>query len=411
MNRTCSSLLLPLLSTIALSAIISTAACSSDSNTVTNTDAGGGGSDAGDGGSTTDSGSDAGTTAPTLSFKASNIKLDGIDASKLGDFVVASANCEIRTEEKIVGCGDMDKLQFAIIDQPGGGKIGMYVAKSFRVEPNAGLRTKGTYALAIVAIDSFDIQGTIDVGAQNSYPTAGGYVHGATAGAKGGGPGGGGAGSSTNAGGGGGFCGTGGKGAAIAAGTAGAGGVTYGNPTLIPLIGGSAGGSAALTDSGSGGGAVQLVAGKTFTLGANAFINAGGGGGTFVGAASSQHGAGGGSGGAILIEAPTVSLLGTLAANGGAGGSKDVGQDGKLDGTQAVGTAQTNGSLGGSGSAQEGPNGVDGTWVDGDNAAGGGGGAGRIRVNSTTGNSALSAKVLSPSANGPCTTEGTLTAN
>ena len=141
-----------------------------------------------------------------------------------------------------------------------------------------------------------------------------------------------------------------------------------------------------------------------------ALITVGGGGGGFVGAAGSQHGGGGGSGGAILIEAQEASIQGTLLANGGAGGAHATGMDAatKIDGMRATSDTLMHGSGGGEGSGNGNDNGSDATWVDGDNAPGGGGGAGRIRVNTSTGNSALSAKVLSPSENGACATEGKL---
>jgi hypothetical protein len=364
-------------------------------------------SSSGSGGVTsTDAGSPS--VAATLPFKASNVTLAGVDASKLGDVVVAEANCTIDTESKLIGCIDNDLVAYVVVDQPGAGKIGMYVAKSVRIEPNAGLRTRGTYALAIVALDSFDVQGKIDASAQSDYESAGGFrVVGSNA--RGGGEGGGLEGSATNGAGGGSFCGVGGKGAAIAGGTPGAGGKRYGSPSLVPLVGGSAGGSGVL-NGGTGGGAVQLVAGKTFTLGASALITVGGGGGGSVGAASNQHGGGGGSGGAILIEAPQATIQGTLLANGGAGGAKATGMDAaaKIDGMRATSDELLHGSGGGEGSGNANDNGSDATWFDGDNAPAGGGGAGRIRVNTLTGNTALSAKVLSPSANGQCTTEGTL---
>ena len=357
-----------------------------------------------------DGGGDAATsTKVALGFKPSNIAFDGIDASTLGDFVVDRPNCNIRSEEKSVDCGDMSKLGFAIITQPGAGKIGVYVARNIRVEPNTSLRVDGTFAIAIVALESFEILGGIDAGARRDNRSPAGFTNQGKDQFAGGGPGGGGAGSTTNGGGGGSFGGIGGKSAALTGGTAASGGAAYGTPELIPLLGGSAGGSAALPFSGSGGGAVQLVAGKVFTLGAAAYVSAGGGGGTFVGAPASQHGAGGGSGGAILIEAPKTVLTGTLAANGGAGGAKDFGKDGAPDAVAATGDSLTNGSTGGSGSANEGKDGAAATFVDGDNAPGGGGGAGRIRVNNDEEKNIPLTGKLSPSANLPCATGGPLT--
>ncbi|MBX3228062.1 MAG: hypothetical protein KIT84_27445 [Labilithrix sp.] len=362
---------------------------------------------------------DAGGTTPeaaaptpaTVPFQLSNLKLDGVDASKLGDVVVSHANCTFHTETKEVSCIDNDLVQYVTVDQPGAGKIGMYVAKSVRVEPNARIVPKGTFALAIVALESFDVQGTIDVSADRDYATAGGFVHGTSGDVQGAGPGGGGAGSTTNGAGGGGYCGAGGKGAALTTGgTPAAGGAAYGTPENVPLVGGSTGGAGTLPNSGSGGGAVQLVAGTTFTLGANGIVAAGGGGGAFVGAAGTQHGSGGGSGGAILIEAPTVTLAGSLLAEGGAGGAKDFGQNAQLSSTAAESAALANGSLGGSGSGGGQIDGGDATALAGDNAPGGGGGAGRIRINSTSGASTTGAKHLSPNVGSTCLTEGTLAA-
>jgi hypothetical protein len=356
-----------------------------------------------------DAGGDAALpTKVALDFKPSNIAFEGIDASKLGDFVVDRANCTIGSEEKSVGCGDMDKLAFTIITQPGAGKIGVYVARNIRVEPNTSLQVDGTFAIAIVALENFEILGGIDAGVRRDGRSPGGFTHPSKEEFMGSGPGGGGAGSPTNGGGGGSYCGIGGKSAALTGGTAANGGAAYGTPELIPLVGGSAGGAAALPFSGAGGGAVQLVAGKVFTLGAAGYVTAGGGGGTFVGAAGSQHGSGGGSGGAILIEAPKTVLTGTLAANGGAGGAKDYGKDGTPDGVPAPGDSLTNGSTGGAGSANESKDGVAATFVEGDNAPGGGGGAGRIRVNNDEEKNIPLTGKLSPSANLPCATGGPL---
>ncbi len=387
-------------SLLSFSVLALVAGCSSSSTTTSSSSSGG--TDA-------DGGTDAAITAVSLPFKPSNISFPGIDMASVGDFVVDRANCTFDSQTKETGCGDMSKLGFAVIDQPGAGKIGVYVARNIRVEPNTFIKGKGTYGLAIVALGDFEVLGGVDVGAASDYPTTGGFVHPAKEESKGGGPGGGGGGSSKAGAGGGSFCGIGGKGAALTGGTAGPGGAKYGNAEIIPLLGGSAGGSAALPGSGTGGGAIQLVAGKTFTLGISGYVTAGGGGGTFVGAAGSQHGAGGGSGGAILIEAPITKILGTLAANGGAGGAKEYGKDGKADATAAVcDSPLTNGSVGGSGSANANDNGDDATWVDGDNGPGGGGGAGRIRVNNDAEKNIPLTGTLSPGANGPCASGGPL---
>lgn len=357
------------------------------------------------GSASTDGGADA-APSPKLSFKPSNLSLDGVDLSAAGDWTVDSSTCTLHSEVKEVSCGSGD-LVYTTITQPDASKVGVYIARSIRVEPNARLTFKGTYGIAIVALDTFEILGAIDAGAQDSYATAGGFRAAQQAESKGGGPGGGGAGSSTNGGGGGSFCGVGGKGAAIAGGTPSMGGAVYGNAEIVPLVGGSAGGTAALAgNSGTGGGALQLAAGKSLRVTASGSVSSGGGGGVFWGAVGSQHGAGGGSGGAILIEAPSVEIAGIVAANGGGGGGKDTAKNGGPEETGAAGSVDPSGSNGGNGSAGADPKGGDAVWVSG-NGAGGGGGGGRIRINTTGGAATITGK-LSPSVASTCASEGTL---
>ncbi len=100
-------------------------------------------------------------------------------------------------------------------------------------------------------------------------------------------------------------------------GTAGTnGGPTYGNPELIPLVGGS-GGSTAINwtgGSGGGGGAILIAAGGDVTV--SGLIDATGG-------AGSYNGSAGGSGGGIRIVADRFAgaSAGRLRAIGGAGSS------------------------------------------------------------------------------------------
>lgn len=158
-----------------------------------------------------------------------------------------------------------------------------------------------------------DTLGLIDAGAVGSTPGPGGSRAGlctSTATGLGGAPSGSGWG-----GGGGGF------------GTAGGHGcfnVTNGGSavasTLEPLRGGCSGSGSAST-GGAGGGAVQINASGTISIGATAAANisAGGGGGP---AATSGGGNAGGSGGAILLASPAMASfgnLGALRAHGGAG--------------------------------------------------------------------------------------------
>jgi len=376
-------------------------ACS-DSSTNTNTNPDAGPTPTVDGGQT-----DSAVTGK-LPFTPSNISIEGVDISTVGDWTVDSATCTLHTETKEVGCGDSDALVYTTITQPDASKVGVYIARSIRVEPNAKLTFKGTYGVAIVALDTFEVLGGIDIGADTSYASAGGFKGPSENDKKGAGPGGGGAGSTTNGAGGGSFCGIGGKGAAIEAGTAANGGTAYGNPEISPLVGGSAGGTGTLGgNSGTGGGALQLVAGKSFRITASGSVASGGGGGSFWGAPASQHSGAGGSGGAVLIESQAVTVEGIIAANGGGGGGKEIGKNGDNSETPAPGGSDNAGSKGGDGSAGTDPKGGDAARVAPANGGGGGGGAGRIRINTTSGTATISGK-LSPPVASTCASEGTV---
>ncbi|HEY2511727.1 MAG TPA: hypothetical protein VGI39_12755 [Polyangiaceae bacterium] len=200
--------------------------------------------------------------------------------------------------------------------------------------------------------------------------------------------------------GGGSFCGLGGIGVAISdSGTTGAPGTVNGSANLIPLLGGSAGGGAGNSGGGNGGGALQITATNTIVITSSGSILAAGLGGTSNN--GNVYSGAGGSGGAILLESPSVSVAGSLSANGGSGGdANNSGQDGTLGTSQATG-----GGGGGQGAAGTVVKGGAGT---GDGAAGGGG-AGYIRINANTAN--LGSGVISPAtgdAGAACTSVGPL---
>jgi hypothetical protein len=268
---------------------------------------------------------------------------------------------------------------------------------------------KGTRPLIIVSAGTVDINGTItaeaDVlrgwfagGASATTTLAragacaidtelGGGRAGLSDGSKGIGPGGGG------------FCGLGGPGSTDLMGTARpAGGGSYGSKELVPLVGGSAGGSGSTGNGGHGGGAVQIVSGVGIVIGEAGVINMGGGGGGYVG--------GGGSGGAILLEAPSVTVRGVLAANGGSGGDVYAGEDGPASAEPAA--VRGVGGLGAAGDASDGKEGN--TAPTKLNTAGGGGGGGRIRINTGCGGMlVVSANaIISPSTKTGCYTTGDL---
>ncbi len=133
-------------------------------------------------------------------------------------------------------------------------------------------------------------------------------------------------------GGGGGFGGAGGNAYVNNGGSIGGGGATYGAGTLLPLIGGSGGGggSGGPTFSGSGGagggGAILIASSGTVTITGSVVANGGTAGasaGTGMGGAG-----GGGSGGAIRIVATTIAGDGTIQANGGGAGNGGYGSGG-----------------------------------------------------------------------------------
>jgi hypothetical protein len=141
---------------------------------------------------------------------------------------------------------------------------------------------------------------------------------------------------------------------------------------------------------GAGGGALQITAKGTIDITASGGIDAGGGGGRGGCQESASAGGGGGSGGTIWLEAPTMRVLGKLAANGGAGGSggrnaflmsadgRD-GDDATLDLTPAAGGVSR-----GDGSGAGGAGGVRGSVATpgqkSTNGGGGGGAVGHIRL-------------------------------
>jgi hypothetical protein len=208
--------------------------------------------------------------------------------------------------------------------------------------------------------------------------------------------------------GGGGFCGVGGSGTIPAptdggptgldGGVVATGGSGYGTPQLIPLVGGSSGGSAgAFSVYNHGGGALELVAGTTLVIGASGVINLGGG------ADNTNFGLGGGSGGAILLEAPAITVDGILTVNGGSGNnSGGAGHPGMASAQPAI----ADNNLGGAGSASGSINGTDG--ITSNSASGGGGAAGRIRLNTCAGALKFGAPIISPSTTTKCFTTGSL---
>ena len=145
-----------------------------------------------------------------------------------------------------------------------------------------------------------------------------------------------------------------------------------GTAELIPLAAGSGGGSGGDGNGGwsgwpggGGGGAIQISSGSSMTISGSILAN--GGDGFHTNTPTNQGGGGaGGSGGGILLEAPTLSISGTIAVDGGDGATSNAGI----------------GGTGGTGNSVDGNDGTD-AIASGTGGAGGGGGAGRVRLHAT----------------------------
>ncbi|MCW5805841.1 MAG: hypothetical protein KIT31_25950 [Deltaproteobacteria bacterium] len=156
-------------------------------------------------------------------------------------------------------------------------------------------------------------------------------------------------------------------------------GVVTGASSLVPLRGGCTGGFFGSTPDEqyrSGGGAIQLTSGVSITV--TGVIDVRGHDG-FVGSFDGQNGTvvgGGGGGGGALLEAPSVILTGgRVLATGGAGGSACVSPTASC-GVGGMGATRNTGATPGMGTTYSAAPLM--------NAGGGGGGLGRVRINSVT---------------------------
>jgi hypothetical protein len=294
--------------------------------------------------------------------------------------------------------------------------LSVFAVGSLTVPMGKTVRVTGNVPLVIAAGRGITITGTLDGSAHGVVPGAGGFTggNGSAPGAVG-----------KHNGMMGALCDSGGSGAAYggkggnsgsASGCAGANGVmaagvggpnTVGDNVLTALVGGSGGGAGSPGGcdttqfpnavGGAGGGAIQLSSALSITV--TGAINTAGGGGQGgckdTGQIDSGSGGGGGSGGAILLEAPTLTISGTLAANGGAGGggayltAGGAGGDGPTSGGAATAGAGGNNGAGMEVTTDRG--GTGGNSGNGGNSAndnmcgnsgGGGGGTGRIYIRS-----------------------------
>ena len=269
------------------------------------------------------------------------------------------------------GCTEIVSSQGIELCVMAGTTVSLPVGRTFR-----GL---GARPLVVVAVDTMTIDGFLGVSSLiGSQPGAGsGFApcSGATAGVDDAGGASGGAGGSF-----GGRGGTGGSGDLDA--TPSLGGVAA--PTVVPtnIRAGCPGTSGGTGDSaggagGPGGGALYLIAGTQITINGGLYSVGRGGG----GAMSRGGGGGGGSGGLIGLDAPTVHIVGTIAANGGGGGEGarvqvETGFDGSdgLVGARAPGGDDSDPLDGAGGDGSEGATLAGGPGIGADGGGGGGGG-------------------------------------
>jgi hypothetical protein len=255
-------------------------------------------------------------------------------------------------------CGTAPTL--FVVTQIGGGNAVAIGVRGLTVSTGNTLNVIGSRPLWIAVDGNVQIAGTVSASASGAVPGAGGNL---TCGTSTGGTAQGNQGSNGSGGGGGGFGTAGGNGGVAGGFAIGAGGVTRGNATLTPLVGGCPGGSGGgyTCSVGAGGGALQISASGSLTV--TGVVQSNGGVGA-NGCGNDAGGAGGGSGGAILIEATTVTAAAaTLKANGGGGGE-----------------SQGGGNLGGAGSTSAAAAGARGSDGGASGAGAGGGGYGRVRT-------------------------------
>lgn len=295
--------------------------------------------------------------------------------------------------------------------------VNVFAFDFLTLEGDSNLRLQGDKPVAIVTRGAVSIAGLIDIAGGcmslsdvwcgGAGGGAGSDENGMGFGCAPGGDGGDDGGDKRAGGGGGGLGQNGASGGAADGGDvpAGTGGVVTAlcpGPTLVPLKGGSGGGHGGDGNGGrggGGGGGLQISSFTSISITDPAgdppgAIWAGGAGGEE--GVDKSGGGGGGSGGAILLEAPSITIMGGIvAANGGGGGHGDGDGDGEYG---LLSTSQADG--GGGGGRAGGKGGALGKLPESPNtdngAGGGGGGYGIIRLNVPAASLSLSGAVISP---------------
>jgi hypothetical protein len=278
-----------------------------------------------------------------------------------------------------------------VLAQTGGPDLLVVSVEHLTVEANARLTAHGVRPVLIAVWDTANIVGDIDVSASFTAEGPGGA--GTTSALCGSAPTGNGgtAGTPSTGGGGGGFGGDGGRGGNTSVGA----GLALPTPTVVR--GGCAGGvggastTAVSATRGAGGGAIEIAARTSIAIASTGAIEASGGAGR-AGVFAYGAGGGGGAGGYIGLDAPSVTIAGTVTANGGSGGGGASDIENGSNG--ANGLQSDNPAIGGAGATTsnvgtciKGGNGSGGAAQNGVTAAaspcgggGGGGGAGYILI-------------------------------
>jgi len=305
-----------------------------------------------------------------------------------GGSITIGADGSYDTTTGVLMVGGMVSTPASIVIDQGGLPGRVISVEDFSVSMGGTLRVVGEMPLIVASRGSIDIQGDLDASSTRVGAAGAGANPSACFDAMAGGSGLAGSGG----GGGGGFHGNGGDGGRGNGNMldgpehpGGPGGGSTASPSAVRAGCNGAdsgfGMSPAVAPGGAGGGAVQLTARGSITVGGR--ILAGGAGGTGGLSSLATGGGGGGSGGFIGLDAPTVTVTGTLAANGGGGGEGSNrsttggdGQDGRADDMRAtggagVGAQSTDGGDGGAGTMHDGA-----SVTDVDNGGGGGGGGG-----------------------------------
>ncbi len=347
-------------------------------------------------------GLDLGTTTQVMSTIVFDSAVFDTDTGAITGSITRSA-----------GSGVMSDIDFEtrMFD---GVTLGVFTFHGLHVKPGGIVQFTGAAAAVFLVGGSAMISGTIDgsggcnsdpscagpgggLGARDLVTVAGGCGPGATAKSVTGN-------NNDSGGGGGGGGGSGAAGTTVTPSSGGVGGAACLATTLVPLVGGSGGGNGSKSDGlvpgkgGGGGGAFQLTALDQITVSGTITMGGGGGAGGVAGVmvgttgtANSGGGGGGGAGGAILLEAPTLTIAGFLAANGGGGGGGGEGSAAGMPGNN--GNASTAPAIGGAPASGAGAGGNGGagttapTTVTGatSNGGGGGGGVGAIYLRSLNG--------------------------